>query len=214
MRNQPSNKDRYLNDTFSFKSKTLDSITEELKRDDKWGINIGYHEVSILGFLIKSLQVKSILEIGTLYGFSTYGMALYLPEGGKITSLEKNIENHNRAKDLLSSCDQKNKIELIQADASEYLDQCKEKYDLIFIDANKSGYLDYLEKSIGLISEKGMVIGDNTFLFGHVYNEGDSNMNIKTVDVMKKFNTQYVGNEDFLVTILPTTEGMTLIKKK
>jgi len=213
MRNQPTNKEAYLNSLFNLDDPVLTEIEHQLKHDDRWGINIGAHEVSILSYIIKSNNIKTILEVGTLYAFSTYGMALALPEGGHITSLEKDAKTHQIAKGLISGSPQSNKIKLINCDAKAHLHEETNKYDLIFIDANKSGYLDYLNLSLSLLNSHGTIIGDNTFLFGNVYGEGKSNMSDKNIEIMKEFNRTLISNKDYVVTMLPTKEGMTLIKK-
>ena len=213
MRKELSKKEQYLNELFKLNNPVLDKIEQKLKGDDKWGINIGDHEVSILNYIIKSNHVKTILEVGTLYAYSTYGMALSLPSDGKITSLEKDKSTHEIASSLISGSMEINKIKLINCDAKNFLQDHTDKYDLIFIDANKSGYLDYLELSLKLLNPGGTIIGDNTFLFGNVYGEGKSNMSPKNIEIMKEFNKKLISNSDYIVTMIPSKEGMTLIKK-
>ena len=43
---------------------------------------IGKMEASFLGFLIRSLKVKEVLEIGTFTGYSALAMAENLPDNG------------------------------------------------------------------------------------------------------------------------------------
>ncbi len=213
MRNEPTNKEIYLNNLFQIDDPVLNKIENKLKEDGRWGINIGAHEVSLLNYLIKSANIKNILEVGTLYAYSTYGMAMSLPAGGKITSLEKDQSTHEIASSLIKGSDLEEKITLVNCDAKEFLQNHKQSYDLIFIDANKSGYMDYLELSLGLLNPGGTIIGDNTFLFGHVYGEGESNMSPKNIEIMKEFNKKLINNKDYLVTMIPSREGMTIIKK-
>ncbi len=214
MRTELSSKDLYLQKLFPTNDPILLKIANKLKQDNKWGINIGGHELSILKFLIESFQVTSILEVGTLYAYSTYGMASYLPKTGRITSLEKNSDHFSKASQLICGSPHQNKINLINDDAKTYLQKCEEQFDFIFIDANKGGYLDYLELSLGLLRPGGLVLGDNTFLFGLVYGEsGHIKMSDKNIEIMKTFNEKYIDHPDYTVTIIPTKEGMTLIKK-
>ena len=203
-----------MENLFFFEDSTLEGIKKSLIADGKWGINIGFHELSLLRFLIQTHGIKNILEIGTLYGFSTYGMARFLPEDGKITTIELSSEIHKKAVSLSEGRPFSSKIEYVCADAQEYLANSTESYDLIFIDANKSAYLKYLDLSEKLIKPGGLIIGDNTFLFGHVYGEGRNKMPDKTIEALKEFNQRYVESADYLVTMIPTSEGMTIIKKQ
>jgi len=213
MRLEPSAKDQYLNKLFAINDPVLAQIESKLKADDRLGINIGPHELSLLNYIIKCNNIKSVLEVGTLYAYSTYGMALSLPADGSIHSLEKDPSIHRIASNLIKGSPQEHKITLTNCDAKNFLQEHSKTYDLIFIDANKSGYMDYLDLSLKRLNPGGTIIGDNTFLFGNVYGEGQSNMSDKNIEIMKQFNKTMISNPDYIVTMIPSREGMTIIKK-
>ena len=60
------------------------------------------------------------------------------------------------------------------------------------------------------------MVGDNTFLFGSVYEESEKahNMSSKNIQVMKDFNQSLVSSKSFEAMILPTPEGLTVAIKK
>lgn len=197
-----------------FEDRLTLKINSELKNDDLYGINIGLLEVQVLNFLIKALEIKKVVEIGTLYGYSAYQVAKCLPAEGKIWSIEKNQSNYNKAKEILSTSNQKDKIELIYGDAQQKLSELQSfaPFDMVFIDANKGAYLDYLIWAKDHLKKGGVVVGDNSFLFGTVYDQSEQNhnMSVKNITVMKEFNEHLVNSTDFETMVLPTPEGLTV----
>lgn len=217
---QDSRKVNYINNLFKdkFEDKTSEQILTHLKADNYLGVNIGLLEVQVLNFLIQSLKIKKVVEVGALYGYSAYQIAKCLPEDGRVWSIEKNKLNFEKAQKLLSDSDQSHKVEFVFGDAQEKLEQLNEfaPFDMVFIDANKGGYMSYLDWAKDHLKTGGVVVGDNSFLFGAVYDEQDQNHNMssKNIEVMKSFNRDLVSSEYFETMILPTPEGLTISIKK
>ena len=53
---------------------------------------VGPLEGQFLGWLVRLSRAQNVLEIGTFTGYSSISMALALPYGGRITSLDVNEE--------------------------------------------------------------------------------------------------------------------------
>jgi predicted O-methyltransferase YrrM len=193
-------------------SETLLKIEARLRQDDKWGINIGAVEGQILQFLIKTYQIKNILEIGTQYGYSTQWMLEALPSEGKLLSLEKDPEHHQVAKSFVVDP----RAQFLLGDAAELLKSLNDKeYDLIFIDANKKAYPEYLKWAETHVSTGGLIIGDNTFLFGQVFENEPADPQKKGMwQAMRLFNERLFANPNFETCILPTAEGLTVARRK
>ena len=99
-----------------------------------------------LQLIIKINNVKNCLEIGTFTGFSTLTMALALPNGGKITTLDHDEKIVHVAKNFFKKGNLDNKIETVISPALETLKKLSQdgkKFDLIFIDADKGNYKNY-----------------------------------------------------------------------
>ena len=104
-----------------------------------------------LQLIIKINNVKNCLEIGTFTGFSTLTMALALPNGGKITTLDHDERIVHVAKNFFKKGNLDNKIETVISPAlgalKKFLQEGK-KFDLVFIDADKGNYKNYYELSL------------------------------------------------------------------
>jgi predicted O-methyltransferase YrrM len=192
-------------------SPTLLKITEQLQKDNKWGINIGVVEGRILQFFIHSMQIKKVLEIGTQYGYSTQWMLEALPEEGSLTTIEKDPLHHKMAQSFIHDP----RCRWMLGDARDLLKSLdSETFDLIFIDANKKAYPEYLEWAEKHLRVGGLVIGDNTFLFGKVFEGQEAEAHQAGMQKsMRLFNERLMTSPNLKACIIPTSEGLTVACK-
>lgn len=203
--------DQYLRDLVEPETPALQNITDQLKKDEKWGINIGIVEGQILQWLIHALRVKTVVEIGTQYGFSTQKMLQALPGDGKIISIEKDLEHYKRAQEL----NKDGRVQFLLGDAVPILESLTGDFDLIFIDANKNAYVTYLDWAMNHVKPGGLIIGDNTFLFGQVFkNQPPEDKSEKMWATMREFNRRLFSDGRFATCIIPTQEGLTIGLRK
>ena len=184
-------------------------VEEALINDDLLGINIGVTEGLILSFLVKALNVKSVLEIGTQYGYSTLWFLKNLPVDGQLISIEKNEIHYQKATEHI----QDHRCTLLKGDAQTLLQtELKEhSFDLIFIDANKKAYPQYLKYAKEHVVEGGLIVGDNTFLMNTVFQSSDPRgVDPKLIDAMREFNRDLFSDRRFVSCIFPTSEGMSI----
>ncbi|MCB9025732.1 MAG: O-methyltransferase [Bdellovibrionaceae bacterium] len=210
--------DEYINQHFAQEDECLLAIRRQLKTDGKEGINVGPHEGKLLQFFVRLHKVKRIVEIGTLYGYSALWLARGLPTEGMIYCLEKDPENFIKARDLLKQSEVSEKVEVIQGEALDSLKLLTKKgpFDMVFIDANKAGYLSYLDWAEENVRAGGLIIGDNTFLFGNVFNDRSQAhlpSNETQVQVMREFNQRLANPLKYNSILIPTHEGMTIAQK-
>ena len=140
-----------------------------------------------LQLIIKINNVKNCLEIGTFTGFSAFTMALALPNGGKIITLDHDEKIVRVAESFFKKGNLDNKIETVISPALETLKkftQERKKFDLIFIDADKSNYKNYYELSLNLINKKALIIFDNVLWHGDV---SKKNVTDEQTNTMREF---------------------------
>ena len=80
--------------------------------------------------IIKENKIKSILEIGTAYGYSSFAFN-QIDCVNEILSIEKNKDNYLKAKNFLAG---NKKINLVNDDCFDFVPN--KKYDLILIDSS------------------------------------------------------------------------------
>ena len=166
-----------------------------------------------LQLIIKINSVKNCLEIGTFTGFSTLTMALALPNGGKIITLDHDEKIVHVAKNFFKKGKLENKIETVISPALDTLKkflQEGKKFDLVFIDADKGNYKNYYDLSLNLINAKALIIFDNVLWHGDVYKKTAID---KQTNIMREFNKYIKHDNRVEKVILPLGDGLTICRK-
>lgn len=205
---------KYICETFAPEDACLQRIREALRADDKEGINVGPSEGKLLQVLLHLVGAKKVLEVGTLYGYSTLWMARALPENGQLISLEASPAHARRARELLDASEVAHRIEIIEGDARQSINKIEGPFDVAFIDANKDAYEDYLNWAERHVRKGGLIIGDNTFLWGEVYSEPPTNeKSSPSLVAMRNFNRRLADKTKYHSILIPTAEGLTVAQK-
>ena len=130
--------------------------------------SIGPVKGKILTGIISKYKPKTILEIGTLHGYSAILMADMLPDDGRLITIEKDTNLFSRAVKNVEDAGLSHIIEVINEDGLKGIPMLqKRKFDLMFLDAIKSEYLKYLNlaERNNLLSDKVVIVADNVLLY-------------------------------------------------
>ncbi|MCF7792696.1 MAG: class I SAM-dependent methyltransferase [Candidatus Cloacimonetes bacterium] len=131
--------------------------------------NISGKCAELLYIMVLSKQPKSILEIGSSNGYSTFWLSLAAEKvGANIISIEVDESRFRLAKENLKN---RKNVELINAKAEEILPKIETEFDFIFIDAGKINYIDYLKLIVPKLKEKSIIIADNVISHQHTVKE-------------------------------------------
>ena len=203
--------EKYINN-FSLK---LNPIQQEIidynnTLGDVKRMQVATSQCHFLHLIIKTSNIKNVLEIGTFTGLSALSIALALPDDGKLVALDKDEATSKVAAAFFKKANLNNKIQTMIKPALESLDELKNsKFDMVFIDADKMNYKKYYEKSLNLMGNSGLIIIDNVLWHGEVADEG--NLDKFTVNI-RDFNT-YVSNDKRVEQIIvPLGDGMTVCR--
>jgi predicted O-methyltransferase YrrM len=127
-----------------------------------------------LSILTQLMGAKSVLEIGTLGGYSTICFA---EVGAKVTSIEINPKHRNTALENVKGLD----VEIILGAALEVLPQLVEEgrqFDMVFIGADFDDQFEQFDWAVKLTRTNGCVFLDDVvasmFKDGHVEYGSDS----------------------------------------
>jgi predicted O-methyltransferase YrrM len=166
-----------------------------------------------LGFLVRLIGARRILEIGTFTGYSSLSMALALPPDGRIVTCDASVEWTGLAQEAWNQAGVRDKVELRLGLATETLQRLEAKagppFDLAFIDANKEDYDAYYESCLRLVRRGGMVILDNMFRDGRVL---DLSITDPSVTSIQALNTKIASDDRVDRVLLPVGDGMNLVR--
>lgn len=132
--------------------------------------SIGPVKGEILRDIISKYKPKTILEIGTLHGYSAILMADMLPDDGKLITIEKDTNLFSITMKNVEDAGLSHIIEVINEDGLKGIPLLqKQKFDLMFLDAIKSEYLKYLKlaEENNLLSDRVVVVADNVLLYAN-----------------------------------------------
>ncbi len=203
--------EKYIN-SFSLK---LNSIQQEIidynnTLGDVKRMQVATSQCHFLHLIIKTSNIKNVLEIGTFTGLSALSIALALPDDGKLTALDKDEETNKIAVSFFKKANQDNKIQTIVKPALDSLKELKNsKFDMVFIDADKMNYKEYYERSLKLLDKGGLIIVDNVLWHGEVADE--DNLDKFTVNI-RDFNTYVANDKRVEQIIVPLGDGMTVCR--
>ena len=209
-------RERYMTEAFPIEDEILRSIRKALVNDTMDGIQVGESDARLLQFLARLSGARTVVEVGTLYGYSTWCWARALPADGVVYSVDVSEEHHAKARELLLKAPEWSKIKLVTGDGRLKLKEIEGNgpFDVVFIDANKAAYLDYLDWAEKNVRVGGVIIGDNTFLFDSLYGlSRDPNIGEKQKAVMREFNQRLANPERYNSAIIPTAEGITVAQR-
>ncbi len=205
----------YIRRLYAAQDGLLGEIANELEKRNV-AIQVGPDEGRLLQLLIAMNGVKTIVEVGTLAGYSAIWMARALPEDGHIYAINKDPEHVQMAQGFFARCECNQKITQLAGDAHKVLPELSPKapFDMIFIDADKISYPAYLDWAEKNIKKGGLIVADNTFLAGAVLQETPpEDVAPTTWKNMRSFNERLGDKSKYNATIIPTNEGLSVAVK-
>ena len=142
---------------------TPEAVMEEIeRRAPKDGLPIiGPKRGVLLDEVVVSRKPSTILEVGTLVGYSAIRMARHLEPGQKVTCVELKDEMAKTARSNAMKAGLSDRIEVKVGDAKKVLPTLSGKFDMVFLDAVKKDYLDYLNSVERLLRKGSVVVADN-----------------------------------------------------
>lgn len=146
---------------------------------------------------------QRVLEIGTFSGHSALAMAAALPEDGRLDACELDPERAAFAQRYFDRSPHGRKITLHVGPALETIAALDGDFDLVFIDADKGGYVDYYEAVLPRLSERGLIVADNTLASGRV---------VDGTPPVSAFNEHVAADPRTVQVLLSVRDGMTLVR--
>ncbi len=158
-----------------------------------------------LQLLAQSHGARTILELGTLGGYSTICLARALPPGGQLITLELDPKCASVARTNIARAGLAQVVEVRLGPAIDSLAHLAADgpgpFDLIFIDADKPSYPDYLPWALKLSRPGTLIIADNVVRDGGVIDAGSGNSGIQGV---RRFNELIAAEPRLSATAIQT----------
>ena len=164
--------DRYLADLFVPADAALEATLVASAAAGLPEIQVSPNQGKFLHLLARLHGARTILEFGTLGGYSTIWLARALPPGGRLTTLEFEAKHAEVARANIARAGLADVVEIRIGAALDTLPNLAAEgrgpFDLIFIDADKEGYAEYLDWALTLSRRGSLIIADNVVQEGAV----------------------------------------------
>jgi predicted O-methyltransferase YrrM len=174
--------DRYISDLLVPSDPALEAALRDSAAAGLPAIHVSPNQGKLLQLLAQAHGARSILEIGTLGGYSTIWMARALPPGGRLVTLEYESRHAEVARVNLARAGLAGVTELRVGRAQDTLPQLagegRGPFDFIFIDADKQGYPEYFKWALKLSRKGSLIVADNVVRNGAVADGGSTDPSV------------------------------------
>ncbi|MCX4772595.1 O-methyltransferase [Streptomyces sp. NBC_01260] len=199
--------DDYFNALLVGSDEALEAAVEASDRAGLPAIQVAANQGKLLNLLARLQGARTVLEIGTLGGYSTIWLARALPEGGRVVTLEADPECAEVARRNIERAGLADVVEIRVGLALDTLPELAEQgygpFDVVFIDADKPSNPDYLAWSLKLTRPGSLIVADNVVRDGEVVDAGSKDPKVQGV---RRF-TELVAAEPTLTATALQTVG-------
>jgi predicted O-methyltransferase YrrM len=197
--------DRYIVDLLVPADAALDAAQESIVSAGLPPISVSPAHGKLLHLLARLRQARSILEIGTLGGYSTIWMARALPDDGRLITLEIDPKHAEVAHLNVARAELSSRVEIRLGRAIDTLEELEAEgagpFDMIFIDADKASIPEYFEYALGMSRRGTLIIVDNVVRSGAVIDAESTDPNIQGI---RRFNEMLAAEPRVSATELQT----------
>ncbi|GAB1329829.1 O-methyltransferase [Streptomyces sennicomposti] len=164
--------DAYFSALLSPEDEALRAARRDSDAEGLPPISVTAAQGKLLQLLARLQGARSILEIGTLGGYSTIWLARALPEDGRLITLEYDAHHADVARRNLAHAGLDRIVQVLVGPALETLpklaDENPPPFDLVFIDADKVNNPHYVEWALRLTRTGSLIVLDNVVRGGEV----------------------------------------------
>lgn len=175
--------DHYFEEAFGLRDAALDAALRASAEAGLPPIHVSACQGKLLELLVAATGARSVLEVGTLGGFSTIFLARGAARtGGRVVTLELEPRHAEVARANLAVAGVGDRVEVRVGAARDLLAALGAAdgapFDLTFIDADKAGTADYVERAIALSRPGALIVVDNVVRGGGVADPANEDANV------------------------------------
>jgi caffeoyl-CoA O-methyltransferase len=164
----------------------------------------------LLELLVFALRPQRVLEVGTYSGYSSISMASVLPSGGHIDTCELDEAHAAVARRYLEAAGLGDRVTIHLGPALETIGRLEGDFDLIFVDADKMSYPAYYDALVPRLSDRGIMVLDNTLWSGRVVAEPDGSPETR---MFVELNDRIASDPRVVAVVLTVRDGITLLRR-
>ena len=167
---------------------------------------------ALLRVLATAIGARRILEIGTAIGYSGIWLAGALPADGMLITLEMNEARAKEARENFARAGLADRVSVVAGDAQLKIAKVSGPFDLIFQDGDKRLYSPLLDRLVGLLRPRGLLVTDNVLWDGEVvpgFITHPSN-NPDETRAIADYNERLAAHPQLQTAIVPLRDGVSV----
>jgi predicted O-methyltransferase YrrM len=168
--------DELLDDALRPEDTVLQQIRRSSQEQGLPAIEVSAQQGKLLTLLVQLSAAQSVLELGTLGGYSTVCLARGVGKTGYVATVENNPEYAAAARIHLKQAEVYNRVDLFEGEALNVLYNLGTQgrnFDFVFIDADKEHNWTYVQTVLAqhLVKPGSVIMVDNVIREGRVLSQ-------------------------------------------
>jgi predicted O-methyltransferase YrrM len=200
--------DEYVGALLAPHDRVLDRALEASGRAGLPAIQVSPPQGKLLNLLAATVGAKTILEFGTLGGYSTIWLARALPEDGRLITLEADPAYAEVARENIGGAGLDAVVDLRVGAALDLLPVLAREhagpFDLTFIDADKVRTPDYFVWALEHSRPGSLIVADNVVRAGAL---ADENSDDPTIPAQRRLHEMLAAEPRVSATTIQTVGG-------
>ena len=203
---------RYITEHTAAEDPFLQDLKREAAAAGIPSIWIAPAQASFMRIVLRLARARDVVEVGTLAGYSAIVMARALPAGGKVRTIELEAKHADFAERWIARSDVAERIEVLRGAGLDVLPRlATDSADAAFLDADKANYPGYLEQCLRIVRSGGLIMADNAFAFGELFEDKPSD---REVPAIRRFNEVMRREAALDGIIVPFGDGLWVAVKR
>ena len=177
--------DEYINGVMVGSDAALEAALKSSSDAGLPAINVTPAQGKLLYLLARMQKAQSVLEIGTLGGYSTIWLGRAVAPKGKVITLEIDPKHAAVARENVARAGLRDVVDVRLGRALDTLATLPGPLDFFFIDADKPAIPDYFQAALKLSRPGSVIVVDNVVRQGEVADASSKDANVQGV---RRFN--------------------------
>ncbi len=170
---------------------------------------IAPEQAALLQILLRASRADEVVEVGTLAGSTAIVMARALEPGGRVRTIEADPKHARFAREWVHKAQlgaREGRVEVYEGKGADVLRTfAANSADAAFLDADKASYGLYLEECLRIVRPGGLIMVDNAFAFGQLFDERPTD---RETPAVRAFNETMAQEARLQKVIVPIGDGM------
>lgn len=165
----------------------------------------------LLSQLVRSINAKLVVELGSAIGYSTIWLARSVDPQAKVWFVDRDPGAAEVARPYMERAKVLDRMEFFEGEALDFLESFPDEADLVFCDIDKHQYAQAFDLALPKIRTGGLFVADNSLWQGRILSRSPGS-DAECVGI-RRFNELTHRDPRVATVLLPIGDGVTVCLK-